>query len=152
MKKIILFCVLTLVLLIISGCKAAEEAAPEEPIAVEEPVKEEVIQETVIPETAIQGPTSETLSELRCVDSKIEAVITNTQDSSVELAKDIKIMINGLLVVDPECDSLILAPGASTFCSDLSGHLAIREGKTNTVKINMLHESVVDYVECFVEE
>ena len=145
MKKIILFCILITTLLLIA-C-AVEETQPEETVTEEPAITEEVIQETVI-----QGPTPETISELKCVDNKIEAVITNTQAEAIEIAKDIKIMINGLIVIDPECDSLTLEPGASTICTDLSGHLAIREGKTNTVKLNLQHESIVEYVECYVEE
>ncbi len=147
MRKIILICVLMTTLLLIA-CSTVEETAPEETVAEEQA---EVIEE-VIEETIIQEPSTEILSALKCADNKIEAVLTNTNSEPVEIAKTMKVMINGLLVVDPECDSLTLAAGESTFCSDLSGHLTVREGKTNTVKINVLHESAVDYVECFVEE
>ena len=141
MRKIIILCILTTLLLV--SCKPAEEA-PEEPTP--PPVPE------MMPEEAAEEPViKETLSELRCVDDRIEAVISNTNTKTLEIAKDIKVMVNGLLVVDPECDSLTLEPGQSTFCQDISGHLAIRKGKTNTIKLNLLHENIVEYVQCFVE-
>ena len=148
MKKIILFLILASIILII-GCKeeiveeegTAEEAAP--------PVPPEMAEEAAEPE---EPAAVEILSGLRCMDNKIEATITNTKADALEITKDVKVVVNGLVVIDPECDTLILQPGESTYCSDVTGHYAIRQGKVNTVQLNLKGESIVEYVDCVAAE
>lgn len=145
MKKILFF-ILAIVLLL-TACKIAEIQSEVAEEITEEPTEaEEVIEETII-----QEPSAAILSGLKCIDDKIEGVITNTQDQAAELNKEIKVIINGLIVIDPECDKSTLEPGESTVCSDLSGHFTIRTGKVNTVKLNLLRESVIEYVDCAEE-
>jgi hypothetical protein len=144
MKRLILFLALT-ALLLFAGCKAKEEAevgTPPMPPAVEETPE--------VSEPAAES--GELLSATRCVDSKIQGVITNILDSEVTLGKDIKILINGLLIVDPVCDSMTLAAGESTFCDDLSGHIAIRAGKVNRVQLNAFSERAYEEVDCAAKE
>ena len=142
MKKLILFLALA-ALLVFAGCKTAEEKVetPEAPTVVETPETSEPAVES-----------GKLLSAVRCADSKIQGVVTNTLDSEVTLGNDIKILINGLLIVDPVCDSLTLAQGESTFCDDLSGHIAIRAGKINRVQLNAFSERAYEEVDCAAEE
>ena len=142
MKKILFF-ILAIVLLL-TACKIAE--IPEETAEAES--EEPAVAEEVIEETIVQEPSAVILSGLKCIDDKIEGVITNTQDQAAGLNKEIKIIINGLIVIDPECDKATLEAGESTVCSDLSGHFPIRTGKVNTIKLNLLRESVIEYVDC----
>ncbi len=139
MKKLILFCILTIALLLFAGCKKAEEepappALPEPVIIVEEPTEE--------------AEPGKMLSELRCIDGAIEAVVTNTGETEAAIGDDIKVMINGLLIVDPECDKYILAPGESTYCKDISGHIKIRTGKENRIQLNALRERALEVIDC----
>ena len=57
-------------------------------------------------------------------------------------------IINGLVVVDPECDKLTIAPGESVYCSDISGHYAIRQGEVNRIQINMERQRGISDVKC----
>jgi len=139
MKKIILFFVLALALFMISAC--TEQEGPKDT---------EVDTPPEIPEDT-ETPT-EMLSGLRCIDDKIEAVIVNTGDAAVVLAEDIKILANGLIVVDPECDKLTLEAGESTVCSDITGHFNIRAGKTNSIQLNLAGSRIIKYVDCVEEE
>ena len=142
MKKMIIFCILAVLVLMASGCKT--DIVEEQETESETPL----IEEPVIEEKAVEEP-KEMLSGLRCAGDKIEAVITNVGDRTLELTKDIKIMINGLPpVADPECDKLILEPGESTICSDISGHYSIREGRVNTIQLNFYGGRVFESVKC----
>ena len=142
MKKIILFLGVLLIGLFLIGC-----SEPEEDLTPPEVPEDDEGAET--PEADVSV---DMLSELRCFDNeKIEAVITNTGESAIELAKDVKVLLNGMIVVDPECDTLVLAAGESTACSDISGHIPVRDGTTNTVQLNLAGERIVEYVECAEE-
>ncbi|MEE9525364.1 MAG: hypothetical protein V3V78_02035 [Candidatus Woesearchaeota archaeon] len=134
MKKI-LICTLIITILLITGCKKAEEDIFEVP-------------EQIIPEEQEQIEEVKMLELLRCSNGAIEAVVTNTGTEAVTLAKDVKVLVNGLLVVDPACENLTISPGESTYCQDISGHLATRTGKVNTVVTNAKHERAIEYIDC----
>ena len=144
MKKLILICILITALLLIGGCKKAVD---------EQPVTEPSVPVVVEPQEgegngAEAAEPGKILSALKCLDGAIEGIVTNTGDKELTLAKDIKVLINGLIVVDPECDKLVLAPGESVYCRDLSGHYAIRKGQVNRVQLNLLGERAVEVVDC----
>lgn len=117
---------------------SAPEGTPAEPI-IAQPVP------ALVEEPVVQKPL---LSELRCVNDQVSGVVYNNEDSELRLAKDIKVFINGLVVVDPVCDNLTIAPHSSVFCQDLSGHFNVRRGKTNTIKLNLKSDSIQEVVEC----
>jgi hypothetical protein len=93
-------------------------------------------------------PPIEMVSKARCIDDRIELFLTNPTNNTLTLAKDIKIHVNGMIVADPKCSRDELMPGKKAFCSDVSGHLAIREGKENTIQINMGSEKKEFVVNC----
>jgi len=131
-------------ILVLSGCAVKKEEQPitQPSIPVVEPTQEMPASGS---EAAEKG---KALSEVSCVDGNIQAKVTNTGAADAALAKEIKVLVNGLLVVDPECDKATLAAGESTLCTDLSGHLSVREGKLNTVQINLANDRAVEYVMC----
>jgi hypothetical protein len=140
-------CILAISLLILGGCKSKEQAPTEQPAAPVEPVVAPAAPEE--PAASAEQPlTQPSISEARCVDSRIEAVLTNTGSASAVLGKDFKIILNGLVVIDPECDKMTLAAGESTYCKDISGHYTIREGKVNTVQINAFSERAFEDIDC----
>lgn len=125
MKKLIFVLILAMCLILVGGCKKEVPATPSGAVTPEETAAPPAPQETA--ETAAQAKPAEMLSGLRCIDNNtIEATIANTKDTALELTKDIKIMLNGMIVIDPECDKLTLNPGESVYCKDITGHIPIR--------------------------
>lgn len=138
-----ILCILTAILLAISGCKTQEETKTNTGTTISD----------VIPDEDAAMPASgEFISDLRCADDKITGVITNIEDEQIQLNGNVKVMLNGNVVVDPECDKLVLEPGESTICSDLSGHFSIRTGKVNTMQFNLAGVRYIEYADCAVKE
>jgi archaellum component FlaF (FlaF/FlaG flagellin family) len=155
MKKYLFLVILALLVLCLAGCKKAaveEKAAPTAP-TVPEPTPPQPPVTAVIPEetteATVQTSTKlEMVSEARCAANKIELRLTNPTQQTLTLGKDAKIILNGLVVTDPECDKLVVAPGESVFCSDISGHLSTKTGELNKVQINMGTERSTSEVDC----
>lgn len=150
MKKTVIFCILLLTVVLLIGCKKTTvysgedqetEAQPETPPAAEEPVIEQPAPIETLSEI-------EMVREARCIDGKIEAVLTNPTEEVITLGANAKVIINGLIIVDPECDDLELEPGEMTFCTDISGHIEPRVGTTNKVQINMMSERSLSVIDC----
>ena len=125
MKKIILFCILTILtiaLLLINGCKSEEEDLTPPSLPEETPIE----------------PTApiETLTDLEMI------------SQAITLARDAILHINGLIVAYPDCDKFTIAPGESVFCSDISGVLAIRQGAKNRIQISMKSQRSTSIVSC----
>ena len=146
---------LLLILVFVFACKKDVEKSkeivqpePEAPV-VEEPV-EVTLPESEEGEAVIDVAPGklDMISEARCIDNNIEVVLTNPTEKVLTFAKDAKIIINGLVVVDPECDKLTLEPGESTYCTDISGHLAIRQGAVNRIQVNMFSERGLSDIKC----
>ena len=138
-----------LLMLVLIGCKreVEPEVVVEAPPAVEEVIV--IPEEPAVPEAPVEVKTVlDMISEARCLDNKIEVLLTNPTDETITLARDAKVIINGLIVIDPECDKLTLAPGESTFCTDISGHFSIRTGEKNRIQINMRSERGLSIVDC----
>jgi hypothetical protein len=147
MNKPLLIIIIT-TLFLISGCKEVEtritghavyepEAIPAEDAAETTEITETTEHVIEKQEGEYSIPVVDSVSAVRCVDNKIELLLTNPTDKTLTLARDIIVHVNGMIVVDPECDRDTLMPGRSVYCSDISGHLAIRQGKKNRVKIDM---------------
>ncbi len=156
MKKIILFCILAISLLLITACKkTVEEPVIEEPV-IEEPVVEEpVIEEPAEPQLTGESDVVETItpgleiiSGARCLNAHIEAVLTNPTEETLTIGKDAKIIINGLLSAYPVCDSNTIAPGESVYCEDITGPLTVRKGQLVKIQVNMKTERSVSIVDC----
>ncbi|MBR9691829.1 hypothetical protein GOV06_03495 [Candidatus Woesearchaeota archaeon] len=130
--------------LLLIGCKQAEQVETQPDVPVEVPAQEGNGAEDAEP--------GKIISSMKCVEDRIQAVIKNTGDTEATMVKDIKVILNGLLVVDPVCEKLTLAPGEETQCQDISGHIAIRTGKVNSVQINLLRDRAIEYVDCSEEE
>lgn len=157
MKKLILISILVIIVLI-SGCKKEMPAAPETPPAIPSgqetppPIPEtDLTNETpATPEAPmeVKTPGLEMVSQARCIDNKIGLVVTNPTNQTLTLAKDAKVIVNGLTVIDPECDKMEIKPGESVFCADISGHYATRTGEQNRIQINMFSERSMTVVNC----
>jgi hypothetical protein len=93
-------------------------------------------------------PVVDAVSSVKCIDNKIELLLTNPTDKALTLARDIRVHVNGMIVVDPECDRNTLMPDRSVYCSDISGHLAIKNGKENRVTIDMGSDRSDIVVDC----
>ena len=98
-----------------------------EPEIVEQPQPQEQV---VITETLREEAPTELLTQVRCVDNKIEGVVTNVDDEQMDLSDSI-IYINGILKRNPECDTMILNPGDSTFCENFIGNIKPSTSKGN---------------------
>ncbi len=137
---------LVLLVILIYGCAPIDKKAPE--IKTTESDIEPGLP-PVLPELQQTETAKEILSELKCINNtRIEGVITNIQEQSLTFTKDLKVIVNGLIVIDPECDKTTLEPGESTFCADLSGHYNVRADRVNTIKISLLRENVIEDIEC----
>lgn len=103
---------------------------------------------TTSEELAKENANLEVISKVRCVDDRIELFLSNPTNKTIELVKDIKIHVNGMVVVDPKCNTYQLMPGKIVFCSDVSGHLAIREARENTVQLTIDSKKFSFIVRC----
>lgn len=122
-----------------------EEAPPEIPVYTEpEPEEQAEVQEPVI--VSREEAPSELLTELRCVDDKIEGVVTNVADETMDL-NDAIIYINGMLRRNPECDTMVLEPGESTFCTNLKGFASLKE-KGNKLIFRISGLQAVEIINC----
>ncbi|MBD3249732.1 hypothetical protein GF336_06830 [Candidatus Woesearchaeota archaeon] len=151
MKKIFVLSLLVISLLIFSGCE--QEVAEDSPEDQVPPAMPDVAPgDTSEPEIQQPAPVDASfISELRCIDGRegrIEAKITNTEDEEIVIGETVKFMINGLLTSKSECEQKTIAPGESTFCSDLSGPLAIRDGKSNLIIANTPSQKITETVIC----
>jgi len=131
MKKTIMALVLLLAL-ILAGCKAPEEQ-------VNETIEEE---EVVVQEEA------ELVSNLNCANGVITATITNTGEETIDLSKDIRVIVRGLVVANKiiECEKTTLKPGESTLCSKLNGVYPVVE--SNALVIRFGTEQILMDVTC----
>ena len=142
MRYTMIICVIAL--LIISGCKTQETT---------QTTNTGTTINDVIPDETETAPASgQFVSELMCIDDKITGVITNIEKEQIQLNGNVKVMLNGNVVVDSDCEKLVLEPGESTTCADLSGHFAIRTGKVNTMQFNLIGKRFIEYVDCAVKE
>jgi hypothetical protein len=119
-KAVLLLCILALgILFLLGGCKAPEEEAevPEAEVEVPEVEAEEGLPAEVEQEVAAGA----WLAGVACAEGRISAVITNQEGRDMEITKDIKLLIRGLVVTRPDCDKMTLAPGESAICDDISG-------------------------------
>ena len=71
----------------------------------------------------------------------------NTGSSTVKIGSDLKVLIRGLVVLEPGCDDSELAPGESTACGNLNGPFPVVEGK-NEIFGRIGPEEVVATVTC----
>jgi archaellum component FlaG (FlaF/FlaG flagellin family) len=130
MKKTSMVCILLMVL-ILAGCKAPEDQ-----------VNETVEEEAVVEEEA------NLVSNLNCANGVITATITNTGEETIDLSKDIRVIIRGLVVANKiiECEKTSLKPGESTLCSKLNGVYPVVENNALVVRFGT--EQVLMDVAC----
>ena len=135
MKKAILVCVL-LAILILAGCKTPE-AEPEAAAAEEIEEEEEAVAEEEAAPTAL-------LSGVSCTGGVISGTITNVKDEEINVQKDIRVLIRGLVVANAllECNKATLQPGESTKCAKLNGLFQTMETNQVVVRLGMNQEVV----------
>ncbi|MBW2965975.1 hypothetical protein KY342_02620 [Candidatus Woesearchaeota archaeon] len=121
-----------IVVVIIAVLLMRKPAAPEitEPEITEPEVVEEE-EKIVLPkpkvETEYKG--DELISDAVCADGKIGAIITNTGTESASIPKDIKILLRGMVVIDPDCEKMTLSAGESITCENVAGHFPTGTGQ-----------------------
>ena len=87
------------------------ETVMPEPEAVDTALAEPVVDETQL------TPDVNIVSGIKCIEGEgLVFSLTNTEESSINLADDVQILVNTLLVT-PLCGVTELAPGESTECS-----------------------------------
>lgn len=130
-----LMILLTLLILLFSfGCqekgsdKEVEVDFPE-PTPSPEPTDDQTSdidqdEETIKQEVLEEADDEELLSGLKCKNMKIYGYVTNIDDEKKKLGDDVKIIINGIVAKDIDCEKLVLDPGESTYCSNLAGHIS----------------------------
>ena len=119
-----------------------EEQAQQEPPIIESPSAEDL----PIPETANEQV--DMVSRAKCIDDRIELMFTNPSNQTLTFVKDIIVKVNGMVVADPECNILTIKPKRKALCTDISGHLPIKEGKKNLVQLSTKQEDIELIVDC----
>lgn len=154
-KTFALICLLVLAgsIVLLAGCEKesvqtppsaeTQEQISEEAVPPTPPFAEDLIKP---PETARAEAPEQLLTELRCVDNKIEARITNILNEKMELSKAV-IFINGLLKRNPECDKSVLEPGESTFCENLISKVNLKD-RGNKLLFRIYGLQTIDYLNC----
>ena len=122
--------VIIAVLLMRKPAEVPEEPEVEEPEVVEE--EEEVLPE---PKVATEYKGDELISDAVCADGKIGAIITNIGEEEATIPKDIKILLRGMVVIDPDCEKMTLAAGESILCENVAGHFSTGTGKQQVTVI-----------------
>jgi hypothetical protein len=121
--------VVVVLVLVWMQMKPASETGPETQAPV---VERPVLPEPEVP-TEYVGEGKMVTNAVCTEEGKIGAVITNIADSTVEIGKDIKILLRGLVVKTPGCDKTELAPGESTTCTTLNGPFPVISGQNEVV-------------------
>ena len=138
MRKIMaILCILTLILTI--GCtKQTTQPTEEQPVTPATPTQEEVTPVTPTENVTEEAkPSAELLSDVKCADGKIFGTLTNTADFTIEVEKDVQLIINGLINRELGCGKTVLASGEATLCDTLNGRFPIRTGKNRlTAKLD----------------
>ncbi|MBW2977233.1 hypothetical protein KY331_00145 [Candidatus Woesearchaeota archaeon] len=131
MKKTILV-VMLIIVLAITGCKAPEE------------VSEQVTE----PTTQVQETAKELVSNLKCTDGSITGTLTNTGSGSIDVLKDVKVLLRGMAVAPTllACEKSTLAAGESTKCLKLNGVYPIAD--TNRIVIRVTGDEIIKDVKC----
>jgi len=167
MKKLI---AVLFIFLFFIGCKAGEKGVEEPETTISEPITQqvdqqpqaaaEIEQEAGEPEPAKEQPQvteiskipEMPISDLKCVDDRIEAVITNIADETITVAKDVKIIIHGKFIVHPsfiQCEKDSLEPGESMYCpSIVGGQYPLSEKNRFIFRITGATEGLLEVVEC----
>ena len=114
-----------------------------------EPIVEtqETNEEITIIETAREEAPNELLTSLRCIDNKIEGVVTNTLDETMDLSKAI-VHINGILNRNIQCDIYKLEPGESTFCENFISNIKPKTKNANNFNFRVSGLQFIDMVNC----
>ncbi len=138
-KTTIVFCLLAIMVLLISGCSCKKDVPAPAPVEPEAPVVTEPVApvEPTLPEPEVEteyaGESDEVVTEAVCSEGKIGARLTNTGDSAVTIGKEMRILLRGMVVKDPGCETVDLASGASTVCTQLNGPFPVVDGKNEVL-------------------
>lgn len=146
MKKAILVFSVLAMLVLVMGCAKKEVPAP---VPEETPTPQETIVPEVVPSEApavqetgdIQYGSRGILSDVKCADGKISAIITNVQSTTMKalqnsMESDLAIQVNGMRIQDFVCDKTEIEAGKSTACSDMMGKLSSKiRAKGNEVAV-----------------
>ena len=154
-KTAIIFCLLAIVGLLLGGCARKEAPViepepvpvPDLPVEVPEPeVVEPELPEAEVP-TEYAGRGAEMISDVACSDGRISARLTNTGDSAVTVGRDMVVMLRGMVVLQPECETMALEPGQSTVCTKLNGPFPVAPGR-NEIAVKIRLSDAVATVTC----
>ena len=128
--------VVVIVLLLVIVMKKPMEEPAEVPVAPEpepevtEPATPEPTQEPEVPEEGedIQYGARGILSDVKCEEGLISAIISNVQEETMSVLpnsykSDLIIQVNGMRMQDFTCDKESVAANEYTYCEDLMGKL-----------------------------
>jgi hypothetical protein len=149
-KKAIYLVLALVVLLSIVACKPKVETPPapvappvETPAPVAPPVETTIapLVETT-PEGKVAYGTSGILSNVKCDSGKISATITNLKEETLSILPKnkgvLRVMVNGVNMIDFVCDKTELGAKETVQCSDLVGNDAIKPKLIRTTKANQV--------------
>ena len=116
-KNLILAAIIIIVVIVVIFMWTGEKTAPVTPGPTEAPQVGE--------EGEIAYGSRGILSDVKCVDGKIEGIITNVQPEIMTVkpgyGSDVRIMVNGVTINDYTCDKETVAQNEYTYCSDMAG-------------------------------
>ncbi|MFC1801444.1 hypothetical protein ACFLZB_03190 [Nanoarchaeota archaeon] len=116
MKKT-LFALLVIAMMVLVGCSApeADDSADTTPVVDDTTTTDTEPEPT--PTVAVED--LELLTDVVCVNGKINMIITNNAEEDWTINDDVKIILNGGWDEEPGCDKEVLASGESTLCEEV---------------------------------
>lgn len=138
MKKLILG-ILMVFFIVLAGCKVQEKTNIQQ------------TEEQTIPQlsTSLEPKAKELVSNMVCKDEKISATITNVGNVTIDIQKDIKVILRGMVVAGNllECEKTTLKEGESTSCSNIVGIYKAVSG-TNRVVVRLGKSEIIKEINC----
>ena len=136
----IIAAIVIVVIIVVLMRRPAEEAAPVvtepestviEPTAPTPTEEPEVIRSETGEVEEIKYASRGILSDVKCENGKMSAIITNVQDITANIEPntyetDVRIIVDGIVSKWFVCDKTELAPGEYTYCEDLLGPMSDR--------------------------
>ena len=130
-KNILYVAAVVIVIVIIAVLMIKPKEVTEEPTVTEpettEPTAPAPTEEPEVDASGeIQYGTRGILSDVKCEDGKMSAIITNVQEEEMKVAPntydtDVRIIVNGIVSKWFVCDKEVLASGEYTYCESLLG-------------------------------
>ena len=104
-----------MMMLVACSAPEADDSADTTPVADDTTTETET--EPTTPTVAVED--LELLTDVVCVNGKLNMIITNNAEEDWTINDDVKIILNGGWDEEPGCDKEVLASGESTLCEEV---------------------------------